>query len=487
MRKIKVPPKITSKRKIMKSTSQLKRKKDRAYIVGGGPSINIPTLSKLSDGDIIAVNKSIEYFNRVDFFVTIDYSFLSSKTDFNKLKQKADNTVFIVNRTNKYIIKAQDGFYYDSRFKLKYEYLKDIDFKIESRSVINPKTGFGLSYSQFANGENSGFCAIQLAILMGYKEIFLLGFDLKTDGTSSHFHSGYKNNTHFRKNLLKYQKTFDGAFQKLSDSLKMKIISCSKKSYLNKYLRQTDLEQLVKKNKATNIFESKTKPAPATKKVKVSRNSNLVTTKCLDKKYSDLLVVGYFTINTPYEQEKEKLVKSIRRFGLASYIKGIPNQGDWQKNTRYKAIFLKEVLEKFPDKKILYVDADAEFLRPPELFIDYDCDIAIRWQTFRWRENESLSGTIYLESNEKTKLICDKWIKYNDAEYVNGKTPTTMEQWNLGKLIKELEKSNGLKHKNLPATYCSFDHIRTIYPEIEGKEVIVHYQASRRFKTKVKK
>ena len=133
----------------------------------------------------------------------------------------------------------------------------------------------------------------------------------------------------------------------------------------------------------------------------------------------------------------------------------------------------------FPNKKILYVDADAEFLKPPILFINYSTDIAIRWQDFRWRKNESLSGTIYMENNSKTKLICDKWIQYNNAEYNKNTNVSTMEQWNLGKLIKELEKTHLLKHKCLPSIYCSFDHIRNIYPEIEGKEVIVHYQKSR--------
>ena len=42
-----------------------------------------------------------------------------------------------------------------------------------------------------------------------------------------------------------------------------------------------------------------------------------------------------------------------------------------------------------------------------------NCDIAVRWQDFRWRKNECLSGTIYMENNERTRRICQLWRDIN--------------------------------------------------------------------------
>jgi len=474
----------------MNLRKQLKRKKEKVYIIGGGPSIDIASLSKLSDGDILAVNKSIDYFNKVDLFITIDYSFLNSKTDFKKLCQKTGTSVFILNKSNNYILKKSDGYYYDTRFRLKYSYLKEMDHVIESKSIVNSQTGFGLDYSLFVHGENSGFCAIQLAILMGYKEIYLLGIDLKLKGAVSHFHNGYKNNSHFRKNLLKYQKTFDASFRKLPKNIKARLFSCSKNSYLNKYLKYVDISNIISKNETVDIFKKQKQIKKTVKTLPIiETNKNLCTelvTPCTNDHFKDLMVVGYFTLNTPYEKEKEKLIASINKFGLPSYLKGIPNLGDWQKNTRYKAIFLKDILEKFPNKKILYVDVDAEFIKEPLLFKNYSCDIAIRWQDFRWKKNESLSGTIYMESNAKTKILCDKWLKYNNAEYIGSKSPKSFEQVNLGRVMVEMRQTHRLLDKNLPPEYCFvFDHMKKIYPN--AKPVIEHYQASRRFRNKLNK
>ena len=451
--------KQTNSDKISKLNSGLKRKKDIAYIIGGGPSVKNHDIKSLSkDGDLIVINKAIEHVDKADFFITMDHSFLKHKVDFKIIKAKAETTIFIVNKVNGNIIKNPDGFYYDKRFKIKYEYLKEMNHVIESSKSIDKRTGFGLTFDDFANGENSGYCALQLAILLEYKEIYLLGFDLKVDGKVTHFHEGYKQNVmQFKKNIQKYRYHFIQSFKRLNVQYKNKIKSASKESFLNALIEYKDINSMTK-----------------TKEVKVETNKEL----------KDLIIIAYFTVDTPYEEEKEKLVESCKKFGLNYYIKGVKNLGDWQKNTRYKATFVKECLEKFPDKRLLYVDADAIFNHFPNLFIDYNCDIAIRWQDFSWRKNEALSGTIYFENNEKIKKLCDKWIAYNDAEYKGNKPPKTMEQWNLGKVITEMRQSDKLVDKNLPETYCFiFDLMLRMYPN--AKPVIEHFQASRRFKRKV--
>jgi hypothetical protein len=55
------------------------RIKNKCYIIGGGPSVNDINLSRLIDGDIITINKSIEYIDYCHIFLTMDYSFLDTK------------------------------------------------------------------------------------------------------------------------------------------------------------------------------------------------------------------------------------------------------------------------------------------------------------------------------------------------------------------------------------------------------------------------
>ena len=188
-------------------------------------------------------------------------------------------------------------------------------------------------------------------------------------------------------------------------------------------------------------------------------------------------VVAYYTLNTPYEEEVKNLRTSLDELNLDHDIVGIKDLGSWQMNTRAKALFMKEMLEKHSNFSLLYVDADAIVRREPEFLYDIDCDIALRYQDFSWKKNESLSGTIYMANNNKTRQLCDLWDKLNKKYARKGRH---LEQWNLGKAIEEMQD---LKIINLPPEYTFiFDIMRRIYPDT--KPVIEHFQASRRFRNK---
>jgi hypothetical protein len=115
----------------------------------------------------------------------------------------------------------------------------------------------------------------------------------------------------------------------------------------------------------------------------------------------------------------------------------------------------------------------------PVLFVNYSADIAVRFQDFHYKKNECLSGTIYMENNLKTKKLCEKWIEENKQT-----DQKIFEQVNLGKIIEEMQKSDGLVFNNLPPEYTFiFDSMRRIYPD--AVPVIEHFQASRRFRSKI--
>lgn len=197
-----------------------------------------------------------------------------------------------------------------------------------------------------------------------------------------------------------------------------------------------------------------------------------------DSKY---IIVSYYTINTPYEDEAKKLVLSLNKLNLSYDVVGIKTLGNWQANTRYKAKFMESMLDKYPGKSLVYVDSDAIIHSNPILFDKYTCDIAVRWQDFRWIKNECLSGTIFMANNDRTRELCKRWQITNHREGPNAKT---FEQWNLGKVIQAMKAEGKIIDENLPPEYTMiFDSMRSMYPNI--KPVIEHFQASRKYKNKV--
>jgi hypothetical protein len=431
------------------------KKSNAVFIVGGGPSLSGFNFGSLKNVDTIAVNKAIEYVPGANYFISIDYTYLSkAKTSITEISKSKTETVFVVN-TGESVQKRGD-YYIDTRFNLTYKSLNQFNHVIESKKPLT-ETGFGKTFENFAHGYNSGFAALQFALLLGYEKIYLLGFDLNVDDADTHFHSDYRGSV-TKKNIPKFLEHFHGAFSLTKDL--HKIYSCSESSSLNHYL------QTVSKSELMNILGS---------------DKNFNSQKMVD--LSDLVVVGYYTVNTPYEQEAEKLKTSCRKFNLNHDIVGVANLGNWQANTRFKAKFMLDMLSKHAGKRLLYVDCDAVFHSIPKLFINYSADIAVRFQDFNYRKNECLSGTIYMENNLKTRRLCELWANKNVAE---GPQAKTFEQWNLGAVIEQMAKTDNLVCKNLPPEYTFiFDSMRRMYPN--AVPVIEHFQASRRFKNKLQK
>lgn len=430
----------------------------KVFIIGGGPSLSNFDFSTLEGQDVIAVNKSIEHVQSAKYFITMDYTFLQkTQLTVDDINKKADSSYFVLNTGHDYI-KNVNGIFTDTRNNLQYLKLNEFSGVIQSKLDYLPSTGFGKNISEFCHGSNSGYCALQLAILAGYKEIYLLGFDFAIESNKTHFHNGYRQNTQrFQGNLVKYRANFVKSIQL---SKKTNIFSCSAGSFLNSYIKQVPYFKALKSGLSVSLPQRQ-----------IKKQGDL----------RDLMIVGYYTVNTPYEQEAAKLIKSLNKLNLLHDISGVPNLGNWQANTRYKAKFMLDMMDKHPDKNLLYIDCDAVVHKRPELFTNYNCDVAVRWQDFRWRKNECLSGTIYMENNERTKKLCNIWAATNKSEGDNGKT---FEQWNLGTAIEKMKKTDGLIAKNLPPEYTFiFDSMRRMYPNAVA--VIEHFQASRKFKNKV--
>lgn len=180
--------------------------------------------------------------------------------------------------------------------------------------------------------------------------------------------------------------------------------------------------------------------------------------------------IAFYTIDTPYEEESKRLENSLKKFNLQYDFLGVPNLGSWQKNTQYKAIFIRDMLRKYPNRSIVYLDADAVVQQYPQLFDELDCDFAAHYYNNKKRNfMELLGGTLYFGPSEKAKALVDVWI------IVNNEFP---DQWDQKNLDIAVHRMSNLKLVELPPTYCLiFDLMKD-----QGPAVIEHFQASRRLK-----
>jgi len=140
---------------------------DTVFIIGGGPSLAGVDLQRLQGkGVLLAVN---EAYNKIPYC----------------------NALFTCDRLwFRHNVKT-----FDSRPDvLKFVALpKDMVIPEFSGTLLERSREDGLSYdpSSIRINGNSGFGALNLAVLAGAKRIVLLGFDLKPTASVTHWHGGY--------------------------------------------------------------------------------------------------------------------------------------------------------------------------------------------------------------------------------------------------------------------------------------------------------
>ena len=207
------------------------------FICGGGYSLQGFNFNKLKNKTTIAVNKSHSYVPNLDYFITIDFTAL------RKIKPvtSAVTKIFVANFSVS-ALQEIEGRIVDTRWNLVYD-LKNFDLVVKSRKA----EGIGLTFKDFRTGNNSGYCALQFAIVMGFNPIYLLGIDLVAP-KATHFHSGYNESIEsFRQKLKKYYDNFVIGINELKiQRPDIKIVSCSKISKLNTIIEYKSLDKVLK-------------------------------------------------------------------------------------------------------------------------------------------------------------------------------------------------------------------------------------------------
>ena len=399
----------------------------RCFIVGGGPSLNDFDWSFLKGELTIGINRAFEKFSP-SINACMDPKVFG-------YMEKGDFGEEAIEKWNNYKgIRAwwsTDAYIFPPRDK---EHPYDI-YTVKPAGA----TEFPLdNLKTLSAANNSGFFALNLAAVLGANPIYLLGYDMKGKaGKQAWWHDGYQS----QDQGANVYKTFINNFNAVAPKLKkhnINVINLNPKSALNCFEKQT------------------------------------IST--LESRKSNAMVVSFYTENTGYENEANRLAQSLELFGINYDIQSVTNFGDWWKNTNYKATFMLEMLKKHPEKNLIWMDADSVLRRYPELFHTIDADIAVH--TVDWKDyphinkssSEMLSGTIYIKNTEQMHEFVQEWINQIKAD------KRVIEQVNLRRVVGRYK--DRIKVVNLPAEYCTiFDTMATV-----ADPVVEQLQASRRLK-----
>lgn len=182
---------------------------------------------------------------------------------------------------------------------------------------------------------------------------------------------------------------------------------------------------------------------------------------------ADSFIICCFYTNS-YRSHALNLKQSLNEFNLNYYFKEVEDAGYWEANTRIKPHFILECLKKFPNKNVLYLDADAIVKKPLDYFNHITADVAFyKTKGMPGMSHDYLASTMFFSNTDNTIALVEQWI----AEQVDGKQ-TQVDQDSLDATMDKL--GNTLTVEALNPGY-----IKIFDKDYDGEVYIEQYQASR--------
>lgn len=176
------------------------------------------------------------------------------------------------------------------------------------------------------------------------------------------------------------------------------------------------------------------------------------------------LVCAFYT--DTYAAEADQLRASLEQTGTPYFLKRYPSRGYWEANTRIKPEFLRDCLQRFDGRAVVYLDADSVVRSPLRLFFDFDADLGVFVApgdgSFSHRY---LTGTLYLRNAPPARAFVDDWIAAQDGMLLG------VDQ---DSFTAAIERHPELRIGPLPESYVKIFDRGTETPVVE------HFQASRR-------
>ena len=302
------------------------------------------------------------------------------------------------------------------------------------------------------HGQNSGYGALNLAMVLGADPIYLLGYDCaKGPDGEKNYHGGYPTASNPAA-LEKFKEAFKAGAKMLRPG-RHHIYNLNPDSALRCF-PMMDIAAICGIGKGRQAE-------------------------------SGFMVVSYYTKGTGYEQEIKNLEASLKIHRLPYKIFEYEPVGTWRANLNFKSECILRAMDMFPDKDIVFLDSDAVVRRYPVLFDELsrkrEYDLSAHF--FRYRPesgdaDELLAGTLWIQNGGIGRQLVEKW-----HEVALARTADTRHQLCLKMAIAEMEKAGEKVRVNRhPFAYtCVFD-----YPQAYKIEpVIEHFQASRRLRREV--
>ena len=192
------------------------------------------------------------------------------------------------------------------------------------------------------------------------------------------------------------------------------------------------------------------------------------------------LVISFYTKDTPYEEEVQYLIRSCYEWGIQHEIEGVPSSGSWEMNCAFKPLFILKKLEEY-QRPLLWVDADAVFVRKLEALSVFRDDLAVRmYDCPDDHPSRIVSATVFINATVLAKKIVQLWAE--ECLSMLQQPGRTQEVWDQEALRRVLfTKNPGAVYHPLPVAYSKI----LGHPEDEKsclEPVIVQNQASRRYK-----
>lgn len=296
-------------------------------------------------------------------------------------------------------------------------------------------------------GTSSGFGALNLAMTLGAKEIYLIGFDFY----GGRWHSGYPqpSETGNDYHLQCFEENAD-QFRGWMMKTGAKIINLNRKSRLKVF----DFGDMPKDTKKAREAKEAAK-LPVVERVKGE---------------NEPLFINFFTPERGYEKYASNLKKSLDRLDIDYSVQAIKSKGDWDANTKFKPEFILKMMDRNPNRDIVWIDADAIVVQVPEVLLKCEADFACRIR----ETGELISSVMFFKNNVKSRALLKEAI----ALIKKGEVRDFGEQKFIQEAYEYVSKRKGFTFENLPESYCWIVGIS----DVKVEPVIEMHQASRSLK-----
>ena len=305
------------------------------FIIGGGPSLTGFDFESLSDLDTIAVNVAALDVPDPTYCITADSGIFRKLQvgDFKKVK----TTWVLVTNPNHCSMKMRDGRFVQEGSGYVHN-LFAANMIIRNAGV----EGIGFSFEDFRTGYNSGFCAFQLAVLLGYENIYLLGFDLRSGGTS-HYHKRYNGRSIQSADLEKFYRNWVKAIPMVKERTNINVFSCSKTSRLNriKGIRYKSMSKVLEEK---NILSNQRR-----QELIMANDDMLSTMTCPSPEFSILICSLY---------ERAKSLRTLLRTLKKQWHSGVEVLADVDDKEVSIGAKRNRLLNKAKGKYVAFIDDD---------------------------------------------------------------------------------------------------------------------------------